>query len=325
VAKNGEIALKIAEKMLPDLILLDIMMPGIDGYEVCRRLKTIQATVDIPVIFITAKTEMADEVKGFDIGGVDYISKPISPPVVLARVRAHLSLQREKKLLKENIRLRADVERITRHDLKSPLNGIINYPTLVKSGGNLSEKQQDQLDKIVKLGRKMLNLINLSLDLYKMERRTYVVNEETVDVLEVLTDIMDENRMRLKSRQLRIDMRINSNAVTDGDTFPVRGEKLLIYSMLSNLLKNAIEASPRKEQIVIDMNGGEPSRIGIHNRGSVPEEIRGTFFDKYTTAGKSEGTGLGTYSAKLIVETLGGRIRLDTSDDAGTTVQIALP
>src|SRR5262245_58210381 len=88
VANNGERALKVAATLpYPDLILLDIMMPGIDGYEVCRRLKAERETADIPVIFLTAKTEVEDEQLGFDVGCVDYITKPISPPLVMARVK----------------------------------------------------------------------------------------------------------------------------------------------------------------------------------------------------------------------------------------------
>src|SRR5262245_8944406 len=95
VANNGERGLRVASTLpLPDLILLDIMMPGIDGYEVCRRLKVEPLTADIPVIFLTAKVEVEDEQKGFDTGCVDYITKPISPPIVMARVRTHLLLKR---------------------------------------------------------------------------------------------------------------------------------------------------------------------------------------------------------------------------------------
>ncbi|MFH1134525.1 MAG: two-component system response regulator [Pseudomonadota bacterium] len=101
VALSGEKALQIANsKNPPDLILLDIMMPEMDGYEVCRRLKANEATRDIPVIFVTAKSEVEDETKGFEVGGVDYIVKPISPPIVLARVRTHLELTQARKFLK---------------------------------------------------------------------------------------------------------------------------------------------------------------------------------------------------------------------------------
>jgi putative two-component system response regulator len=102
VALNGDKALYIAmSPEPPDLILLDVMMPGIDGYEVCRRLKENKATKDIPVIFLTAKTEVEDEQKGLELGAADYIAKPISPPIVLARVRNHLMLQSARAYLEE--------------------------------------------------------------------------------------------------------------------------------------------------------------------------------------------------------------------------------
>ncbi|MBF0319016.1 MAG: two-component system response regulator [Nitrospirae bacterium] len=107
VALNGEKALKIAiSQNPPDLILLDIMMPGMDGYEVCRRLKADLTTKGIPVIFLTAKTEVEDEAKGFEVGAVDYIMKPISPPIVLARVRTQLALYDQNRELEEKVRQR---------------------------------------------------------------------------------------------------------------------------------------------------------------------------------------------------------------------------
>lgn len=102
VALGGDKALQIAmSQEPPDLILLDVMMPGIDGYEVCRRLKENKATSEIPVIFLTAKTEVEDEMKGLELGAVDYITKPVSPPIVLARVKNHLMLQNARAFLKE--------------------------------------------------------------------------------------------------------------------------------------------------------------------------------------------------------------------------------
>ncbi|MHB8204039.1 MAG: response regulator [Desulfomonilaceae bacterium] len=107
VATNGETALKIASSHdAPDIILLDIMMPGMDGYEVCRELKSSVLTKKIPVIFITSLLETEDETKGFDIGAVDYITKPVSPPVVLARVKTHLALYDQNRTLEEKVRER---------------------------------------------------------------------------------------------------------------------------------------------------------------------------------------------------------------------------
>ena len=128
VASNGEKALKIAQsESAPDLILLDIMMPGMDGYEVCKRLKANYATSRIPVIFVTAKGETADESLGFDIGAVDYITKPVSPPLVQRRVRTQLSLYDEKRLLDEMVKERTQELDQTRLQIIQRLGRAAEY------------------------------------------------------------------------------------------------------------------------------------------------------------------------------------------------------
>ncbi|MFC1857465.1 response regulator [Thermodesulfobacteriota bacterium] len=328
-ATDGAKALDAAWKVKPDIILLDIMMPEMDGYETCRRLKADPKTMKIPVIFVTAMGEVEDESRGFEIGGVDYITKPIKPPLLKARVQTHLELknardelEKQNEVLRENARLREDIERITQHDLKSPLNGIINFPNLVTSQGNLSEKQEEYLQKTVQLGYKMLNMINLSLDLYKMEKGVYQFKPVPVDILPVIADILQENRNFILSKKLTAEIILNGRPVTEEEHFAIPGENLLFYSMLANLIKNAFEASPRKEKITISLADDTDHKIGIHNLGTVPEDIRDTFFEKYSTSGKTTGTGLGTYSAKLIAETQGGQISLDTSEEDGTTIRI---
>lgn len=316
-APEGPIALQIAMKQKPDLILLDIMMPNMDGYEVCRQLKADESTKEIPVIFITAKSETENEVKGFDVGGVDYITKPFNPPAVLARVKAHLALKREKDL-------REHVERITRHDLKSPLNTVINFPKIIAKD-NLTEKQIAQLNKISAAGHKLLNMINLSLDLYKMEQGTYVFKPEPVEILQIIDDICVDLRRYLQSKKISIVITVNDVSVSDESCFKMPGEELLFYSMLANLLKNAIEASPKKEKIMIALTDTNEYNISIHNQGTVPDNMRKTFFEKYATSGKMTGTGIGTYSARLIAETQGGTITMESSDDSGTTILLSFP
>jgi CheY-like chemotaxis protein len=333
VARSGEKALAIAASDLqPDLILLDVMMPELDGYEVCRRLKADEKTKDIPVIFITAKDKIEDEAKGLEIGAVDYITKPVIPTILLARVKTHLELkkaredlEKQNEILKENVRLREDVDRITRHDLKTPLSGIIGFPDAIKMAGDLNEEQTEMLDMIEESGYKMLDMINLSLDLYKMETGKYKFDPVPVNLLAVVNKIFKEIRDEVEARELSIKILVRGEPANQQDLFLIQGDELLCYSMLSNIIKNAVEASPVSEQVEVAMTSGESAVIGIHNAGAVPIDIRETFFEKYTTSGKPGGTGLGTYSAKLIAQTLGGNIQLETSDKAGTTITIELP
>jgi len=341
VAKNGEEALKRAmTEPLPDLILLDIMMPGMDGYEVCRQLKADPKTWFIPVIFITAMSETEDETRGLELGAIDYITKPVSPPIVRARVKNHLALklalekietQKQKldeqnKALIEAAHLREDVERITRHDIKTPLNAVIGFSQFLMMADNLTDAQLDGLRTIEEAGYRILNIINLSVDLFKMERGIYPFTPAQVNLLLVLNKIIIETRELVRLRNLSINVSIKGIPADKDDIFSAQGDELLCYSMLANLIKNALEASPEGETISIILDEDEDTAvINIHNKGVVPVEVREIFFDIYVTSGKETGTGLGTYSAKLIAETQNGRIGMTTSEKEGTYVTIKLP
>jgi len=170
-APDGPTALRMINTVLPDLILLDIRMPVMDGYEVCRRLKASWKTKDVPVIFISALGESLDKIRAFDVGGVDYITKPFQIEEVLARVRTHLSIRgMQKKFEEQNrelikaARLREDIEQIARQDIKTPLTEIINIPGIMKDKYDFTREQLEDLKLIEDYGYKMLNMINMSLD-----------------------------------------------------------------------------------------------------------------------------------------------------------------
>ncbi len=341
VAKNGEQALKRARSSNPpDLILLDVMMPDMDGYEVCRRLKADPATRDIPVIFVTAKSEESDELEGLKLGAVDYITKPLSLPIVQNRVRLHLNLRRayrnlsdaNKRLERQNIelveadKLKQEVDLIMRHDLKTPLNSIIGYSTVLLGDETLPASTRDNLGIIHDSGVKALHMITLSLGLYRMERGIYAFNPKEVDLLHTIRTIRDNLSEMIHNDQLTLEVRVDGQPVPEDGSFIVWGEKMLCYSMMANLIKNALEASPELQTVTVSLRGGEESAtIRIHNQGAVPENIRETFFEKFTTAGKSTGTGLGTYSAKMIAETQGGAIHMRSSEAEGTEITVTIP
>jgi two-component system, sensor histidine kinase and response regulator len=339
LAKNGKMALKIARSTSPDLILLDIIMPEIDGYTVCRQLKDSRETRMIPIIFISAKKEEEDETKGLTLGAVDYITKPFSPAIVKARINTHLKIQKQhsqirlqrdqlveaNEKLEESAELRADVERITRHDLKLPLNGVIGFANLLKTDEDLTPEQMECIDIIEDSGYRMLNMINLSLDLYKMETGTYQLNADSVNILPLIQKIITEQENNL-SKKISLRLTIDYEEPVERDYFYAYAEELLCYTMIANLIKNSIEASPEGEIVSINLEKApQERRINIHNWGMVPEKIQPVFFNKYATSGKSGGTGLGTYSARLIATTQGGNIIMTSSENDGTRVVITLP
>jgi CheY-like chemotaxis protein len=331
VAMDGPTALQAVAENRPDIILLDIMMPGMDGHEVCRRLKADPQSADIPVVFITAMAEISDEAKGFELGAVDYITKPISPPIVQARVATHLSLRkaymdlaRQHEELKEYARLRDDVERMSRHDLKTPLNAVITVPQMILEEAQLTPDQRDLLLLLKQSGYRMLQLINSSLDLYKLETGRYQLNPGPVDLLPLLDQIDGELGELMLGGGQQIRVLVNDGPPQPGQGFFVTGEEMLLYTMLANLVKNAVEASPENQTVTVHLGSNHAASIKIHNQGTVPALVRERFFEKFATAGKQGGTGLGTHTARLIAQTLGGEIGFTSSDETGTTVSIKL-
>ncbi len=331
-ATSADTALKILARESVDLILLDIMMPEMDGYALCRRLQKDPETRSIPVIFITAMDQAVDEARGFKAGCVDYITKPVNPTVVQARVRTHLNLKRARQTLEyqnrelvKAARLKEEMERVTRHDLKNPLTGVFSGVELMESLDQVTEEQQECLTIIKESAHKVLRLINFSLDLFKMEQKIYRLRPEDVDVLETVRFIEREFSSLIQIRKSGLEIRVDQDPAPVGGRFLLKGEPLLFYSMLSNLIKNALEASPPGEPVSIDLDRIlDGVRIRIHNQGEVPREIRANFFDKYATWGKADGTGLGTYSARLIVKTLKGEIAMTSSGEEGTCITITL-
>jgi putative two-component system response regulator len=176
VANNGERGLRVASTHpLPDLILLDIMMPGMDGYEVCRRLKEDRLTADIPVIFLTAKTEVEDEQKGFDVGCVDYITKPVSPPLVLARVKTHLMLKSAKDFLKDqNAFLEEEVAKRTREVQ------VIQDVTIMAMG-SLAETRDNETGNHIR--RTQYYVKALAEELRSNPGYAAVLDDETVELM----------------------------------------------------------------------------------------------------------------------------------------------
>lgn len=333
LAKNGVQALELARAHQPDLIMLDVLMPGMDGYQVVRELKAGELTRDIPVVFISALDSADDEEKGLELGALDYISKPFHPSIVKTRVRNLLSLctalsrlRAQKQSLEEAATLRDDVERIMHHDLKSPLSGILGAAQMILSE-NPPENECIELAKMIEVsGYTMLEMISRSLDLYKMEQGRYRFDPQQVNLIPIIARVIGDNGGLTRALHLNVAVHIGDHESDGREAFMVPGESTLCYSLLANLTKNAMEASPMQGNITINLRrDAAGSTISIRNQGEIPEKIRDHFFEKYATAGKFSGTGLGTYSARLMIQTMGGDISFETSSEKGTEITVRFP
>jgi DNA-binding response OmpR family regulator/anti-sigma regulatory factor (Ser/Thr protein kinase) len=279
IANNGEKALQIAKSDTPpDLILLDIMMPKMDGYEVCERLKHDPATTNIPVIFLTAKGEMMDEQDGLELGAVDYITKPISPSIVLARVKNHLALKATADFLRDqNHFLELEVSKRTNevlasrevalrnlqleeagrmkseflanmsHELRTPLNAIIGFSEMLADGllGDLSPRQKEAVSDIFTSGSHLLSLINDILDLSKVE-----AGKMTLELCALQPAMLVQAGMQVV-REQAMQHRLSLIAEVADDLGEVWLDERKVKQILYNLLSNAVKFTPEGGKVRI--------------------------------------------------------------------------
>jgi len=320
-AKSGEHALKIvaSNKHNIALILLDIMMPEMDGYQVCKKLKESSISVNIPIIFLSAKALVEDIKYGFDLGAVDYITKPLNGDLLRARVATHIRLQQQKialseqvATLKENAKLREDIEKITHHDLKAPLSNIL-FETY-----RLADKAAAK--SINRAVNNVVSMINNSLNLYKIEQGIYSVMPQATNLNILVNDAINAVSKSSSEKDLQFDL-----SGFDSEHL-ILAEPLLCLSIFNNLIKNAVEASPSNQTITISLiTDDEQVIFELTNQGVIPEEVRPRLFEKYSSSNHRAGTGLGTYSAKLMTQVQHGEIGFDIINECQTRFTVKLP
>jgi CheY-like chemotaxis protein len=332
VGNSGSIALEMCQSdNPPDLVLLDIMMPGIDGFEVARRMREHPASQTIPVIFVTAMTDKAASLRGFELGAVDFVTKPIDPDILKPRVRnfmRYVALRKQMQFTYDSAlelaRLHEDVEQITRHDLKGPLAGVIGLAQKLAVEKSMNRDQVTQLRMIEDTSLQLLNMINLSAELFKIETGRFVLDAKPIMVGDILHRLVDITKATFAAK--RIVISLETDGLVGEGVASAQGDAMFCYSLFQNLLQNACEASPEGGEVVVTLRDETPLRITIKNQGVVPAAIRERFFDKFVTSGKPGGSGIGTYSAKLLSEAQNGTVALAVSDEEGwSTLTVTLP
>jgi len=328
VAISGEKALGIAfSSDPPDLILLDIMMPGMDGYEVCRRLKADPGSSDIPIIFLTSKSQMEDETRGFELGAVDYITKPISPPILVARVKTHLDLQRQKRLLQESYEHLVELEgwrdnlvHMIVHDLRGPLTAVIGNLDFLKSFemSNFTNEGKEVVEIARSAAQALVEMTSSVLDVSRMESTDMQLNVTECDLVEIAREVAA--RFASLSGNRKILVRLPSE--------PVRliADPDLISRVVQNLLGNALKFTPKSGEIVLGVESdADKVRVSVKDSGpGIPPEYQDRVFDKFFQVearqqGKKYSTGLGLTFCKLAVEAHAGRIGVKSELGQGST------
>jgi len=323
-ANNGQLALKIARMGAgPDLILLDIMMSGMDGFQVCEELKRDPQTRDIPIIFLTARTATDDIVRGFKSGGVDYLTKPFNPPELLARVRTHLLIKQQKDIILEQNREQKELLHILCHDLANHFTVISMSLELLKNDSAIT----DYLSKIKTATTHGIDIINLVREMRALQEKKIEVC--AVNLRECLKEsvLLLGDRFEQKNVKLLIDI--------DHSLWVMAERCSLINSVINNLMTNALKFSFEGGQVEISATEEDDAvifKIQDHGIG-MPAELLSQIFDitKITSrpgTGGEIGTGFGMPLVKSFVEFYGGEIEVESrdinkySDDHGTLITI---
>ncbi len=329
-ASNGQKALDICQSdSPPDLVLLDVMMPGMDGFEVAQRLREHPNSQTIPVIFVTAKSDQQSRAKGLELGAVDFIVKPIDPDILLPRIRnfmRYVALQKQLQAncdaMMEAARLHDDMVQMTRHDLKGPLTGIASLAQILAANPALDAPAMKQANLIAESALQVLDMINLSSERFKIETGRFELQAQPVKLADLLRRIVQTAAATYAGKTIELALEMSDA----GSDVLALGDPAFCYSIFHNLIKNACEAAPPQTPVTINVTGGDRVQVAINNRGTVPAAMRECFFNKSTTHGKKDGAGLGTYSAKLLTEAQGGQIAMSTSDqDNSTVLTVTLP
>ncbi|MDY6992974.1 MAG: hybrid sensor histidine kinase/response regulator [Pseudomonadota bacterium] len=326
VAQNGKQALTIIEKVLPDLILLDVMMPEMDGFETCAYLKNNNETKEIPIIFLTAKTETENIVKGFELGAVDYITKPFQAAELIVRVQTHLELKFSRDMIQTINQEQKELLHILCHDLANPMNSIITVLNLMKSYKDF--KRMHEL---------LLTSVHNGLEVISLVREMRSLEEKTLTLMPLnLTQAVKESIQVLNQRFVDKGIQIEIHME---DKLIVCAERVsLINSVLNNLLTNAIKFSYPQSTIQIQAHKTPEAIIfTVRDFGiGMPQSLVNDLFDIRKTTNRSgtqgeRGTGFGMPLVKKFVTAYGASLKVSAQEpkqapeDHGTIVEITFP
>lgn len=321
-ARSGPTALASVKAAHPDLILLDILMPEMDGYEVCRRLKANPATQDIPVIFVTALSETENILHAFAVGGVDYITKPFQVEEVMARVKTHLALQQTRKELEVQIAELDAFAHTVAHDLKSPLSVISGFAdTLVELSNALSPAElADYLSAVQRTSHKAINIIDELLLLASVRRE-----QVTVQPLD-MADIVAASQRRLESVLAHHQAQIS----LPGCWPSAIGYAPWVEEVWTNYLSNGIKYGGQPPHLSLgaenQSNGVVRFWVSDNGPGLNPTE-QSRLFTEFTRLNqiRAEGHGLGLSIVRRIVHKLNGQAGVESQPGQGSTFYFTLP
>jgi len=326
---SGAAAIRAAQSAVPDLILLDINMPQMDGYEVCRRLKTDDRLKDIPVIFISGLNEPLDKVRAFQVGGVDYITKPFEIEEVAARVATHLNLRRQQEILAENVERLSELERMRDaltqmivHDMRSPLLALQLSLGVASEPARISA---DELSKVLHTAQQstafLVEMVSQILDLSQLEAGALKIKKTPVDLVKLVRGAIEQCGHLAEEKRIEVHAPKALLVSCDGS---------LIQRVIANLVGNALKFTSAKGMVAITLRASRSIvRITVQDNGpGIATENLARIFDKFVQLEgpqRRKGSGLGLAFVKLASEAHGGEVGVESEVGVGSTFWVDLP
>jgi len=326
-ATSGVQALERVRVRTPDLILLDLMMPEMDGLEVCQRLKADPATCQIPIIFLTASNEMEHLVKGFEAGAVDYVTKPFNGAELLARVRTHLELKLARERLREMNDEKNEFMGIVAHDLRNPLGAIQGYAEMILDEHEMNREEIDScVSRIHETARRMGDMVRNLLDANRIERGDLEVRLTAVDLGPLVRKLADSYHARAAAK--------HQNLLFEEENAPLvaLADPNQVLQVIENLISNAVKYSPQGKDILVRLARVDGMvRCQVTDQGpGLSAEDQKKLFGKFARlsakpTGDEHATGLGLSIVKRMVEAMNGRVWCESELGKGATFVAAFP
>lgn len=331
---SGKLALQAVAACPPDIILLDITMPDMNGYEVAAKLKENPATAEIPIIFISALTEVDDKVKAFKSGGVDYVTKPFQIEEVLSRVSVHLVIQHQRRELRRNYErirelelVREKLTRLIVHDMRSPLGAIrMHYEILGEKNPSMDADAKKSLQRGILAADTLIDMTNSLLDIARLREGKMPLNIEPAELAAIARETVANAAVLIATRAVTVES--PETPVSAGV------DRSLIRRVIQNILGNAIKFTDAKDGRIVITTGLAPDGMRVitirDNGPGIPPEFRTKIFEEFwqvegTQVQGVHSTGLGLNFCKLAVEAHGGTIAVREAPERGSLFEIRLP
>lgn len=322
-AANGSEALNYLVDNQPDLILLDVMMPEVNGIEVCRQVKQSPCWKHIPIIMVTALNEKEDLSRCIEAGADDFVGKPVNGIELRARVRSMLRIKRQYDALQSTLQLQEDMSNMIVHDLRNPLTTILLASSILQAG-ELQPKQRRKAEQITIAGQQLQALIDSLLLMAKLESGNLVLDRIETDVCKIAALVISDFEAIAAQKNIELISQLSEPTGTVWVDVPV------FRRVLDNLLSNAIKFSPSSSQVTLRIDYPPQLQVRIQVRDSGPgvsEELRQSIFEKYEIGQlvkEVPQTGLGLAFCKMAIAAHDGKIFVENDELKGAVFTIEL-